>query len=224
MPGFCLLRASVARFCFFRFRRWRAMSAIPAILGLYFFPPMAVIICMLRGVNVGGHNQIKMDALKALCVSLKLKDPQTYVQSGNVIFQTDEKDLAKLTKRIQDAIERKVGFRPGVVLRTATDVKEVVARNPFAGRSGIEPGKLLVNFLAAEPDREAREKALAIKIGPEELHLLGREAYIYFPNGQGRSKLPWSKIERALGTSGTGRNWSSVTKMLEIAEKLEAVE
>jgi len=182
---------------------------------------MPVIICMLRGVNVGGHNLIKMDALKALCVSLKLKDPQTYVQSGNVIFSTEENDLAKLGTRIQDAIERKIGFRPNVMLRTAAEMRKVVARNPFAKRSGIEPGRLLVNFLAADPGKDARENALAIKIGPEEMHLIGREAYIYFPNGQGRSRFPWPAIERALGTSGTGRNWNSVTKMLEMAEKME---
>ena len=74
---------------------------------------------MLRGVNVGGRNMIKMDALKALCVSLKLKDPQTYLQSGNVIFSSDEKDLVKLAKRIQDAIEKNLKFRPGMMLRTA---------------------------------------------------------------------------------------------------------
>jgi uncharacterized protein (DUF1697 family) len=187
----------------------------------YTQPSMPVIICMLRGVNVGGHNKIKMDALKALCVSLKLKDPQTYVQSGNVIFKTDEKDIAKLAKRIQDAIDKKIGFRPVVILRTVGELRDVIARNPFAKRSGIEPGKLLVNFLAADPGKEAREKTLAIKVGPEEMHLIGREAYIYFPNGQGRSKFPWPAIERALGTSGTGRNWNSVTKMLEMAEKME---
>ncbi|HLK06651.1 MAG TPA: DUF1697 domain-containing protein [Candidatus Angelobacter sp.] len=185
---------------------------------------MPVIVCMLRGVNVGGHNLIKMDALKALCESLKLKDPQTYAQSGNVVFNSEEKNLAKLANRIQDAIEKSRGFRPGVVLRSAADLREVVARNPFAKRKDIEPGKLLVNFLAADPGKDAREKALAIKIGPEEMHLIGREAYIYFPDGQGRSKFPWPAIERALGTSGTGRNWNSVTKMLEMAEKLEAVE
>ena len=182
---------------------------------------MPVIICMLRGVNVGGHNMIKMEALKALCASLKLKDPQTYVQSGNVVFSSGEKDLPKLARRIQDAIEKTHGFRPGVVLRTAEELREVVARNPFARRSGIEPGKLIVNFLAHDPGKDAREKALAIKVGPEEMHLIGSEAYIYFPNGQGRSKFPSAAIERALGTSWTGRNWNSVTKMLEMAEKVE---
>jgi uncharacterized protein (DUF1697 family) len=155
-------------------------------------------------------------------VSLKLRDPQTYVQSGNVIFGSSEKDLVKLSKRIQDAIEKAHGLRPGVVLRTLAELQEVVAQNPFAKRSGIESGKLLVNFLAGDPGKDAREKALVIKIGPEEMHIVGREAYIYFPNGQGRSKFPWPAIERALGTTGTGRNWNSVTKMLEMAEKMEA--
>jgi uncharacterized protein (DUF1697 family) len=183
---------------------------------------MPVIICMLRGVNVGGRNMIKMDALKALCLSLKLKDPQTYVQSGNVIFSTKESDLAKLGTRIQNAIEAQIGFRPNVMLRTAAEMRKVVTHNPFAGRKDIEPGKLLVNFLASDPGKDARQKALTIKIGPEEMHIAGREAYIYFPNGQGRSKFPWPAIERALGTSATGRNWNSVTKMLEMAEKLDS--
>ena len=187
-------------------------------------PPMPVIICMLRGVNVGGHNKINMEALKALCVSLKLKNPQTFIQSGNVIFRTEEKDLLKLAQRIQDAIEKGFGFRPGVVLRTLPELKKAIGRNPFADRKGIEPGKLLVMFLAEDPGKDALKNALAIETAPEELHIAGREVYIYFLNGQGRSKLPWPKIERALGTSGTGRNWNSVTKLLEMAEKLEAAD
>src|ERR1700704_2945507 len=183
---------------------------------------MPVFICMLRGVNVGGHNMIKMDALKALCVPLKFKDAQTYVQSGNLIFRTEEKDQAKIAKRFQDAIEKKFKFRPDVILRTATEIRDVIKKNPFAKRNGIEPNRLLVTFLSGDPGKEAREKALAIDTSPEEMHLIGREAYIYFPNGQGRSKFPWPAIERALGTSSTGRNWNSVTKMLEMAEKMVA--
>ncbi len=185
---------------------------------------MTVIISMLRGVNVGGHNKIKMEALRALYESLKLRDPQTYVQSGNVIFRTEERDLGRLTKRIQDGIEKKFGFRPEVILRTASELRDVIARNPFAKRRGIEPGKLLVTFLASDPGAEAREKVLGIKADPEELQIESREVYIYFPNGMGRSKLPWAAIGKMLKTTGTGRNWNSVTKMLEIAKRLEASE
>ena len=185
---------------------------------------MAVIISMLRGVNVGGHNKIKMDALRALYESMKLREAQTYVQSGNVIFRTDERDIARLAKRIEDGIERKLGFRPDVILRTATEMREVIARNPFAKRRGIEPSKLLVTFLGSDPGAEAREKILQIKCDPEELRIEGRELYIYFPNGIGRSKLSWAGLEKTLKTPGTARNWNSVTKMLEMAENLEASE
>jgi len=185
---------------------------------------MAVIISMLRGVNVGGHNKIKMDALRALYESMKLREAQTYVQSGNVIFRTDERDIARLAKRIEDGIERKLGFRPDVILRTATEMREVIARNPFAKRRGIEPSKLLVTFLGSDPGAEAREKILQIKCDPKELRIEGRELYIYFPNGIGRSKLSWAGLEKTLKTPGTARNWNSVTKMLEMAENLEASE
>lgn len=179
---------------------------------------------MLRGVNVGGHNKIKMEALRALYESLKLRDAQTYVQSGNVIFRTDERDMARLAKRIEDGIERKFAFRPNVILRTATEIRDVIARNPFAKRREIEPGKLLVSFLASDPGEEGREKLRQMKCDPEELRIEGREVYIYFPNGMGRSKLPWAGLDKTLKTQATGRNWNSVTKMLEMAEKLETSE
>jgi uncharacterized protein (DUF1697 family) len=185
---------------------------------------MAVIIAMLRGVNVGGHNKIKMEDLRGLCKTLKLRDACTYVQSGNLIFRTEERDLALLAKRLQDAIERKFRFRPEVVLRTAAEMRHAIGRNPFAKRRGIEPNKLLVMFLANDPESEAREKAAQLNTAPEELRMDRRELYIYYPNGMARPKVSWASIERILKTPGTGRNWNSVTKMLEMAEQLEALE
>ena len=183
---------------------------------------MPVLISMLRGVNLVRHNRIKMDALRALYASLKLEDPRTYVQSGNVIFRTKEKEkhLTQLAKKIQDAIAREFGFSPDVILRTPEEFKRAIAANPFAGRQGLDPARLLVTFLASEPSAEGRAKLLALKPNPEELHLVGREIYIYFPNGAGRSKLQWSALEKKLGTPGTARNWNSVTNMLEIAEEM----
>ncbi len=183
---------------------------------------MPVIISMLRGVNVGGHNKIKMDALCALYESLKLESPETHIQSGNVVFRTKEKNIALLTKRIQDGIERKFGFRPGVILRTASELRNVIARNPFAKRRDIDPRSFLVIFLAGEPNAEGRANLLKINMAPDEVRIDGRELYAYYPNGMARPKLPWAKIERVLNASGTGRNWNSVNKLLEIAEKLEA--
>ena len=183
---------------------------------------MAVVISLLRGVNVGGHHKIKMDALRALYQSLGLRDAQTYVQSGNVICRTEKQDLALLAKRIENGIERSFGFRPAVIVRTTSELRDVIARNPFAMRRGLDPSRLLVIFLASDPGPEARDKVLRIKTDPEELRIDGRELYIYYPNGIARPKLSWAVIEKTLKTSGTGRNWNSVTKLLEMAESLEA--
>jgi uncharacterized protein (DUF1697 family) len=185
---------------------------------------MAVVISMLRGVNVGGHNRIKMDALRALYQSLKLRDAQTYIQSGNVIFRTEERDLVLLAKRIQNGIAREFGVRCEVILRTSSELRKVMARNPFAARRGIDPSRLLVLFLAGEPGAEAGERVLRIKTEPEELHMNGREVYIYYPNGMARPKVSWAVIEKTLKTPGTARNWNSVTKLLEMATQLEAGE
>ena len=183
---------------------------------------MPVIISMLRGVNVGGHNKVKMEALRALYTSLKLRDSQTYVQSGNVIFRTEEGDLARLAKRIEEGIERTFGFHSDVILRTSSELREVLAKNPFAARRNIEPNKLLIVFLANDPAPEAREKIRTLKADPEEVKIAGRELYIYFPNGIGQSKLSVPALLKTLNTSGTGRNWTSITRMLETAKKLEA--
>jgi uncharacterized protein (DUF1697 family) len=139
---------------------------------------MTAVICLLRGVNVGGHNMIKMDVLRALCESIGHLDVQTYVQSGNVVFQTKDRDAAKLAATIEDAIEKKHGFRPDVILRTAAEMREVIARNPFAKRKDIEPGKLIVTFLDSEPAAETKVAILALKPDPEEIRMNGRELYV----------------------------------------------
>ncbi len=198
-------------------------DANPGCFGGY-TTDMAVVISMLRGVNLLSHNRIRMEALRSLYGSLGLRDAQTYVVSGNVVFRTKARNLTALSKRIEDAIERSFGFRPRVIVRTPEEFRDVVARNPFAKRRGIEPSKLLVTFLESHPAAEALEQVLKIKADPEELYVDGREVYIYFPNGMGRSKLSWVTVEKKLKTSGTGRNWNSVTKLLEIAETLEAAE
>jgi|SRR5579883_17615 uncharacterized protein (DUF1697 family) len=169
-----------------------------------------VLVAMLRGVNVGGNNKVRMADLKALCESLGFADIETYVQSGNVVFRAAFGEGTSVAARLEEAIERRFGFRSAVV-----------ARNPFAGREGLEPAKLLVHFLARDPEPGARAKLESLPPAPEEWRLEGRELYIYFPNGMGRPKLSMPKVERALAVPGTGRNWNTVHRLLEMAERLE---
>jgi uncharacterized protein (DUF1697 family) len=175
---------------------------------------------MLRGVNVGGHNRIKMDALRALYEGLRLRDVESYVQSGNVVFASAESDLPRLAARIETRIERDFGFRPAVVLRTAEEMQAVVDTSPFLKRKNIDGSKLLVTFLAQEPEPAARAKALLMRSDPEELHIGVRELYTYFPNGMARPKLSMAQVERALKVPATGRNWNTVMELLAMAQRL----
>ena len=182
---------------------------------------MAVVICLLRGVNVGGNHQIRMDSLRTLCESFGFKDVRTYVQSGNVVFQTSKRDFAKLSMQIEAGIYKTAGFRPDAILRTTADLQTLVAANPFACRDAIEPSKLGVVFLKAAPGPEARESLRAMKTDPEELRIGERDLYIYFPNGMGKSRLQMKSVDKLLGTTGSVRNWNTVTSLLKMAQEME---
>ncbi len=181
---------------------------------------MLAVVAMLRAVNLGSHNRIRMDALCALCTSLKLRNARTYVQSGNVVFQTSERNLSRVAALIEKRIERDCGFQTDVIVRSQDEMRDVVARNPFAKRKDVDGKRLLVFFFRSDLGTDAPEKIRSVKADGEELHLDGRELYIYFPDGVGRSKVSTSAIERMLKVAGTGRNWNSVTKLLEMTEEL----
>jgi uncharacterized protein (DUF1697 family) len=182
---------------------------------------MSVVIAMLRGVNLAGYQKLNMEALRTLCGGLGLRDVQTYIQSGNVVFREDSRDPEAAARRIEDGIQKKFGFRPDVIVRTTSDLRKVISNNPFAGRPEVAPNRLLVVFMASAPSRQAREQILAIPCEPEELHIKARELYIYYPNGMARPKIPLVRIEKLLKTGSTGRNWNTVNKLLAMAEALE---
>jgi uncharacterized protein (DUF1697 family) len=158
-----------------------------------------------------------MEDLRALYESLGLEEVRTHINSGNVLFRTAERDLTRLCKRIEDAIEGACGFRSNVILRTPADLKRAMARNPFAERADVEPHKVAIHFLAAAPSAAALEQMRAIEIEPEELHIHGRELYIYYALGMARPKLKLPQVEKALRTTGTSRNLNTVRKLLEMA-------
>jgi uncharacterized protein (DUF1697 family) len=179
---------------------------------------MPIVISLLRGINVGGHNLIRMEDLRKLYESVGYTGAQTLLQSGNVVFRTAKTDLAKLSRQIEEAIEGQYGFRPAVVHRTAAEMQNLVALNPFAGRAGIEPKRLAVFFLSAAPEAAARARLSAVECAPEELHFTGeRELWVYFTNGMARPKLSPPLIERTLKVQATARNWNTVCKLAALA-------
>ena len=178
---------------------------------------MSSFVSLFRGINVGGNRKVRMDELKALHESLGLKDVVTYIQSGNVVFRSDDTvDTAEIAKRIEESFATTFGFHSQVMVRTSEELGEIVAHNPFQGQPEKESKWIVVLFLAHRLERSALEGLQQAYTGPEELHLIGQELYIYYPDGIGRSKLTLSLIEKKLKTVGTGRNWNTVLKLQEL--------
>lgn len=178
---------------------------------------MPVFISLLRGINVGGNKLIKMEALKGLYASLGFDHPRTLLQSGNVVFGAKGTDQARLEKRIAGAIAEEFGFEVEIMLRSLSQWRDMMARNPFAGRD-LNPSRLVVMVLARKPDAEGLRRLLATDIAPEEIVPSGKELYIHYPDGIGRSKLAKVPMEKLLKTPGTARNWNTVTKLFDLAQ------
>ncbi len=179
---------------------------------------MPAYVAFLRGINVGGNKTVPMAKLKALFERLGFESVKTHLNSGNVVFESGEKDRAKLTEEIEAAIEKEFGFRPTTTLRDAAALKKIVAKNPFPAMAEDDPSHLVVMLLAGKPDKDAAKRIAAAYQGPEEVRIAGDEAYITYPNGIGKSKLTNVLLEKQLGVSGTGRNWNTLTKLLAMTE------
>ncbi len=175
---------------------------------------------MIRGVNVGGHNMLRMDDVRAVCASMSLNEARTYLQSGNVVFRSARKDAGRLARDIEEGLRKLAGVDVKVFLRTAAEMRAVIAGNPFPVGPKRDPSHLVVMFLASEPAAEGKAAVVKANAGPEEVHFAGRELYIYYSAGMGRSKLSGTLIERKIGAAGTARNWNTVTKLLELVEDL----
>ena len=180
---------------------------------------MTMCVALFRGINVGGRQMVKMNELKELHETLGLRDVVTYVQTGNVVFTCDDADVAQLPERIGDAFANKFGFRVNVMVRTAAEFDEVIARSPFQKQPEKETKWIVVLFLANRLESVALEDLQRAYTGPEELHLIGQELYTYYPNGIGRSKLTVTLIEKKLKTSATGRNWNTVLQLQKMMSR-----
>ncbi len=180
---------------------------------------MTTCISLFRGINVGGHQQIRMAELKELHESLGLKDVVTYIQTGNVVFTSDDADQTQLSGRIEDGFAQKFGFHVTVMVRTAAQFDEIIKNNPFQNQPMKEPKWVLVQFLATRPANTALEDLRQAYSGPEEFHIIGQEMYIYFPEGIGRSKLSNPLLEKKLRTTGTGRNWNTVLQLHKMIQR-----
>src|SRR6266481_8741056 len=159
---------------------------------------MPTYIAMLRGINVSGHKVIKMETLRSSFGALKLSNVQTYVQSGNVIFGCGDGSVAALCEKIEQRILRDFGFSVPVFLRTAKELQEIIRDNPFLRENDVDHSKLHVTFLSDAAPKMALEALQPLAAQSERFRVLGRQVYLYCPDGYGRTKLSNTAIEKKL--------------------------
>ena len=176
---------------------------------------MAVYVALLRGINVGGHKRIKMDQLRKSFEGLGCAPVKTYIQSGNVVFNAAKLSPAGLSKRIAESILRDFGHSVSVISRTLDELGETMETNPFLKKRGIDQAKLHVMFLPESPAPSDLKQFERLTAAPDQSRCLGKEIYLYLPNGVAES-LANNPLERQLLKRGTIRNWRTVSNLYQM--------
>lgn len=174
---------------------------------------------MLRGINVGGQKKIRMTDLASLYESLGLVNIKTYVQSGNVIFNSAKSNASTLANLIEAQINRSLGYSVYVFIRDTADFQRIIASNPFLNKRREDPAKLGVTFLYHSPSEEKWAGLGIPKDKADEFSVDGQEIYLFCPNGFARTKFSNTFFEKKLGVPATSRNWNTVIALLKMASE-----
>jgi uncharacterized protein (DUF1697 family) len=174
-------------------------------------------VAMLRGINVSGHKIVKMERLRGSFEALGFKNVRTYVQSGNVVFESKAAAPSGIGTKIAAQVERDFSFSVPVTVVTSEELGLIIKENPFLGDKGLDVSKLHVTFLSQEAAAAGLKKMAALPAGPDRFHCRARSVYLHCPEGYGNTKLSNNAIERALSVAATTRNWKTVTTLHQIA-------
>jgi uncharacterized protein (DUF1697 family) len=178
---------------------------------------MKTYIALFRGINVGGKNKLAMEDLVATLENAGARDVATYIQSGNAVFRSEEKDASSLSDRISAAIEESHGFEPQVLVPGSDELERAVRSNPFP-EAESDPKTLHLYFTVTSPENPDLEGLEGIR-SDRERFVLGQDVfYLHAPDGIGRSKLA-ANAERLLGVPATARNWRTVLKVADMAQQ-----
>jgi uncharacterized protein (DUF1697 family) len=177
---------------------------------------MAIYVAMLRGINIGPHKRIKMDALRKSLEGLGFGKVKTYIQSGNVVFETGKSSAAALGSRIKNRIISDFGHSVEVMVRSREEMEKTIKDNPFLKERGIDPERLHVTFLSDAPAASGLKKLEEFTIPPDRSQCVGREIHLYFPNGVSGSSLWKAPWERELRVGSTTRNWKTVNAICQM--------
>ncbi len=177
-------------------------------------------VAFLRAINVAGQKLIKMDELARIFTAAGFKNARTYIQSGNVIFDATSGNAVALRQKIERALQDVLGYEVTVILRPLTDIEEIVKRNPFKTVKTNADAVPYVVFLSEEPQRTPKLPLISITENLDVFAVRDRVAFVVARRKQnGRGGFPNKFVEKELGVPGTTRNWNTVNKILEAAEK-----
>ncbi len=188
---------------------------------------MSTYIALLRAVNVGGYGKISMAEFRKLLEGLGFKNVETYIQSGNAVFEAPESAAApgsasKVGAAIAAGLEKLMGARVDVILRTHEELTRLIAANPFPKEAAEEGARVHVVFLGGVASTAAGPALRAIQekypTRRDRYHLAGNHIYFHFPEGAGQTKFSGKSLDRAIGVPGTGRNWNTVLKLHEMSK------
>ncbi len=174
---------------------------------------MTTFVALLRGINVGGKHKVLMADLRGVLAEAGATEIRSYIQSGNLVFSSKARSVPALEADLEQRIAAHAGFDVPVVVRTSTQLAAVCDSNPFPT---ADTGALHVAFLKSAPPAGAFAALLARAAGAEDARVVGREVYLFLPDGMGRAKLPQSLA--LLKTPATVRNWRTVTKLLDLVD------
>jgi len=172
-------------------------------------------IALFRGINVGGKNSLPMKSLSATLDAEGFSQIRTYIQSGNVVFDSKTGTSNSLATRIAGAVAQAHSFAPKVIVLAASELKRAAAANPFPKGEG-EPNRLHLFFLAEKPKSADLAALNRLRAGRETFEIKGKVFYMHAPDGMGNSKLG-AAAERHLGVDATARNWRTVSALLAMA-------
>jgi uncharacterized protein (DUF1697 family) len=161
-----------------------------------------------------------MEQLRELCNGLGCQNVETYLQSGNIVFQTTAENPVAVSKSISGAILESFGFDVPVIVRTLKEIGSVIANNPFLKEKKIDSSKLHVTFLSETPQKSSLKKLETLATSPDRFYLASHEIYLYCPVGYGRTKLSNNAIEKALSVNATTRNWKTTNALFEMVSKI----
>jgi uncharacterized protein (DUF1697 family) len=175
-------------------------------------------VALLRGINVGGKNKLPMKDLARVFEGAGCSNVKTYIQSGNVVFSAPASVAKGLPTRVAKAIEKKFRFSVPIVVRSASELEKILAKNPYARQKRSEEA-FHVMFLANKPPKAALAGLDRKRSPPDEYDVVGSEIFLYCPNGIGRSKLTNAYFDSKLETVSTARNWRTCQTLLQLANE-----